>query len=344
MKKNSRITIGITMGDPSGIGPEIIIKSFERKSVRNGRIIVIGDFNIMQMAYDLIKPDGFSLKKITDAGQCDFSPSRLNVLDLHLIDRKNFSPGVVNADSGAAAFECVRKATQLAMTGQIDAIVTAPLNKEALHKAGKNFSGHTEILASLTGKKDYAMLLYDRKLSVIHVSTHISLKEAITGLTSDRIEKVIVMADEVMQRLNGSRPGIAVSGINPHAGENGLFGREEIEKIIPAINNMKKRGINVEGPLPPDTVFLQAMKGRYDIVVAMYHDQGHIPMKLLGFNSAVNITVGLPVIRTSVDHGTAFEIAWQGKADESSMVNAIKLAIRMRIPPNPSKGGLIDFC
>ena len=230
------------------------------------------------------------------------------------------------------------------MTGQIDAIVTAPLNKEALHKAGKNFSGHTEILASLTGKKDYAMLLYDRKLSVIHVSTHISLKEAITGLTSDRIEKVIVMADEVMQRLNGSRPGIAVSGINPHAGENGLFGREEIEKIIPAINNMKKRGINVEGPLPPDTVFLQAMKGRYDIVVAMYHDQGHIPMKLLGFNSAVNITVGLPVIRTSVDHGTAFEIAWQGKADESSMVNAIKLAIRMRIPPNPSKGGLIDFC
>ena len=329
MKKNSRSTIGITMGDPSGIGPEIIIKSFEKRSIRSGRVIVIGDFNIMQMAYDLIKPDGFSLNKINDVNQCDYSPILLNVMDLHLIDLKHFSPGIVNADSGAAAFECVRKATQLALTGKIDAIVTAPLNKEALHKAGKNFSGHTEILASLTGKKDYAMLLYDRKLSVIHVSTHISLKEAISGLTSDRIEKVIVMADEVMQRLNGSRPGIAVSGINPHAGESGLFGMEEIEKIIPAINNMKKRGINVVGPLPPDTVFLQAIKGRFDIVVAMYHDQGHIPMKLLGFNSAVNITVGLPVIRTSVDHGTAFEIAWQGIADENSMVNAIKLAVKM---------------
>ena len=192
-----------------------------------------------------------------------------------------------------------------------DAIVTAPLNKEALHKAGKNFSGHTEILASLTGTKDYAMLLYDRKLSVIHVSTHISLKESVMGLKSERIEKVIAMADEVMERLIGSRHRIAVSGINPHAGENGLFGSEEIEIIIPAVNNMKKKGINVEGPLPPDTVFLQAVKGRFDIVVAMYHDQGHIPMKLLGFSSAVNITVGLPVIRTSVDHGTAFEISWQ---------------------------------
>jgi 4-hydroxythreonine-4-phosphate dehydrogenase len=329
MKENNRVTIGITMGDPSGIGPEIIIKSFQKISVRSGRIIVIGDFWIMQMAYDLLKPDGFSLKKVSDLTQCEFSPSVLNILDLQLIDLKRFRPGIVNADSGAAAFECIRKATQLALAGQIDAIVTAPLNKEALHKAGKNFSGHTEILASLTGKKDYAMLLYDRKLSVIHVSTHISLKDAITGLSVDRIEKVIVMADEVMQRLNGSRPRIAVSGINPHAGENALFGREEIEKIIPAVNNMRKRGINVEGPLPPDTVFLQAVKGRFDIVVAMYHDQGHIPMKLLGFNSAVNITVGLPLIRTSVDHGTAFEIAWQGKADENSMVNAIKVAVRM---------------
>jgi len=332
MKADSKVTIGITMGDPSGIGPEIIIKSFQKRSVKNRRVIVIGDFGIMKMAYDLLKPEGFFLKRISDVSQCDFSPSLLNVLDLQLINSKHFSPGIVNADSGAAAFECVRKAVQLAMTGQIDAIVTAPLNKEALHKAGKNFSGHTEILASLTGTKDYAMLLYDRKLSVIHVSTHISLKESVMGLKRERIEKVIAMADEVMERLIGSRPRIAVSGFNPHAGENGLFGSEEIEIIIPAVNNMKKKGINVEGPLPPDTVFLQAVKGRFDIVVAMYHDQGHIPMKLLGFSSAVNITVGLPVIRTSVDHGTAFEISWQGRADENSIVNAIRLAVRMSKP------------
>ena len=211
----------------------------------------------------------------------------------------------------------------------IDAIVTAPLNKEALHEAGKNYPGHTEILASLTGVKDYAMLLYDRKLSVIHVSTHISLLESIKGLKRERIEKVIMLADEAMKKLIGKDPRIAVAGLNPHAGENGLFGEEEIKEIIPAVINMKKKGINVEGPLPPDTVFLQAFRGKYDIVVAMYHDQGHIPLKMIGFESGVNITVGLPVIRTSVDHGTAFDIAWQGRANESSIVNAIKVAAKL---------------
>jgi 4-hydroxythreonine-4-phosphate dehydrogenase len=215
------------------------------------------------------------------------------------------------------------------MNKDIDAIVTAPLNKEAMHSAGHNYPGHTEILASLSGTEDYAMLLYDKKLRVIHVSTHVSLLEAITGLKRERIEKVIELANGIMKSLRVVEPRIAVAGINPHAGENGLFGNEEINEIIPAIKRMKEKGINVEGPCPPDTVFLQAVGGKYDIVVAMYHDQGHIPLKLLGFNTGVNVTVGLPFVRTSVDHGTAFEIAWQGKADENSMVEAIKLSIKL---------------
>ena len=240
-----------------------------------------------------------------------------------------FRRGVVQAVSGKAAFEAIRKAVDLANKNEIDSIVTAPLNKEALHLAGYRYPGHTEILADLTGTKDYAMLLHDKKLTVIHVSTHISLLEAITGLKQERIEKVIEIANTIMKRLCNGEPRIAVAGLNPHSGENGLFGREEIEKIIPAIRNMKNKKINVEGPCPPDTVFLQALKGKYDIVVAMYHDQGHIPLKLLGFDSGVNVTVGLPFIRTSVDHGTAFEIAWQGKANENSMVEAIKLSKKL---------------
>jgi 4-hydroxythreonine-4-phosphate dehydrogenase len=172
------------------------------------------------------------------------------------------------------------------------------------------------------------MLLYDKKLSVIHVSTHTSLLNAVTGLRRERIETVIKLADNAMRKLCGAAPRIAVAGINPHAGENGLFGNEEINEINPAVRNMKAKGITVEGPIPPDTVFLQALNGKYDVVVAMYHDQGHIPLKLLGFNSGVNITVGLPFLRTSVDHGTAFEIAWQGKANEASMVEAIKIAVK----------------
>ncbi len=329
MKGRRKKIIGVTMGDPSGIGPEIILKSFERKEIRNMQLLVIGDFGIMQKAAGLLKTETFTLRRVSDPGECEFKPAILNVLDLQLVDVKLFRSGVVMASSGAAAFESVKKAVELTQKKLIDAIVTAPLNKEALHLAGKNYPGHTEILASLTGTKDYAMLLYDKKLSVIHVSTHCSLFEAVTGLKRERIEKVISLANDAMTRIKGAKPRIAVAGINPHAGENGLFGNEELLQIAPAVSNMKLKGIDVSGPLPPDTVFLQAVQGKYDVVVAMYHDQGHIPLKILGFRSGVNITVGLPVIRTSVDHGTAFEIAWQGKADEHSMINAVKLAFRL---------------
>lgn len=321
--------IGITMGDPSGIGPEIIIKSFTNEQIRNNKLVVIGDFGVMKAAYDLLKPGSFGLQQVYSVADCTFSKEKLNVFDLKLIADGKFQRGTVNASSGAAAFECLKKAIELAGNHEIDSIATAPLNKEALHMAGHNYAGHTEILADLTGTEDYAMLLYDRKLSVIHVSTHISLLEAVTSLRRERIEKVTELADQSMKRLLGKSPRIAVAGLNPHSGENGLFGDEEIREIIPAIKNMKLKGLNVEGPVPPDTVFLKAVNGMYDVVVAMYHDQGHIPLKLLGFNTGVNITVGLPFIRTSVDHGTAFEIAWQGRASEQSMIHAINLAVKL---------------
>lgn len=329
MIKNNTITIGITMGDPSGIGPEIILKSFENAEIKNARIVIIGDYNIMLAAYNMLKITSFNLNRVLNVNECLFSSEVLNILDLHLANMAEFHTGIVQATSGNIAFECIRKAIELVKNKDIDSIATAPINKEALHLAGHKYPGHTEILASLTGTKDYAMLLYDKKLSVIHVSTHVSLLEAITGLRRERIEMVIELANNAIKRLCNADPRIAVAGINPHAGENGLFGNEEIDEIIPAIKNMKGKGLNVEGPIPPDTVFLQAVNGKYDVVVAMYHDQGHIPLKLLGFNSGVNITVGLPFIRTSVDHGTAFEIAWQGKANEGSMVEAIKLSIKL---------------
>jgi len=329
MSRKITTTIGITMGDPSGIGPEIILKSFEKSVIRNNRIVVIGDYKIMQAVYDILKIKSFKLHRILDVHECIFNYGLLNILDLQLVDMDDFRPGIVQAMSGNTAFEAIRKAVELAKNKDIDTIVTAPLNKESLHLAGHKYPGHTEILAYLTDTRDYAMFLYDKKLSVIHVSTHISLLEAITGLRRERIEKVIELADGIMKRLAIDEPRIAVAGINPHSGENGLFGNEEKNEIIPAINKMKEKGINVDGPCPPDTVFLQAVEGKYDIVVAMYHDQGHIPLKLLGFNSGVNVTVGLPFVRTSVDHGTAFEIAWQGIANENSMVEAIKLSIKL---------------
>lgn len=317
------------MGDPSGIGPEIIIKSFELYKVKDCRIIVIGDYNIMLAAYKLLDIKTFRLNRIHRTADAVFKADTLNILDLQLVEPDQFQAGQVNPVSGHAAFECLREAVSLAASNEIDAIATAPLNKEALHQAGHNYPGHTEILALLTDTKNYAMLLHDEKLSVIHVSTHISLIDAITGLRKERIEKVIELADKYMRKLGRKDPAIAVAGINPHAGENGLFGQEEIKEIIPAVKTMKEKGFNVEGPVPPDTVFLQALNGKYDIVVAMYHDQGHIPLKLIGFKTGVNITAGLPFVRTSVDHGTAFEIAWQGVADETSMAEAVKLAFRL---------------
>ncbi|WP_321329523.1 4-hydroxythreonine-4-phosphate dehydrogenase PdxA [uncultured Ilyobacter sp.] len=320
--------IGITMGDPSGIGPEIILKSFLNKKIKSGKYLVIGDYEIIDF---FNKKLGLNVKleKLINIDNINFSKDVLSILDLGLIKMENLKIGEVSLNSGNAAFQYLKKAIELAMNGKISGIATAPLNKEAMNKAGHFYSGHTEILGYYTSTKDYAMLLYDEKLSTIHVSTHVSLKEAIKRTKKERVEEVIRLADKTFRKLGLKNPKIAVAGLNPHSGENGLFGMEEIEEIIPAINSSISKGINVEGPIPPDTVFLKAVEGNYDVVVAMYHDQGHIPLKLLGFNSGVNVTVGLPIIRTSVDHGTAFEIAGENIANEESMINAINLVHKL---------------
>ena len=221
------------------------------------------------------------------------------------------------------------RACQLAMTGQVDAMVTAPLNKAAMNLAGYHYAGHTELLAEQTGAEHVSMLLVSPKLSVVHVSTHVSLDEAIRRVTSQRVEDVIHLAYRSARALGIQQPRIAVAGLNPHAGEGGLFGSQEAQHIQPAINAARSKGINVSDPQPPDTVFLRAVKGEFDIVVAMYHDQGHIPMKLLAFDEGVNVSIGLPIIRTSVDHGTAFDIAGTGKARETSLIAAIDVAVKM---------------
>ena len=321
--------IAITMGDPSGIGPEIILKTFQSEEALNREMIVVGDVSILEAVQEQAFHEKLEIRSISSMEEACFDNGIVNVWDLKLVSPQEITPGLVSAAAGNAAFQYVVEAIRLAQQGLVGSVVTAPLNKEAIHLAGHHFAGHTEIFATYTKTKDYAMLLYDEKLSVIHVSTHISLLDAIQTLSTDRVERVIALAEENMTRILGRKPRIAVAGLNPHAGENGLFGREEIDTIIPAVERMKAEGIDVSGPYPPDTIFLKASQGEYDVVVAMYHDQGHIPLKLLGFHSGVNISVGMPVIRTSVDHGTAFEIAWQGVARNDSLVQAIRLAERL---------------
>ena len=326
---NNEPIIGVTMGDCAGIGPEIILKSQKNLALKSRKIIVIGNVYVMEKVKDAIGIGGIHINRISKASEADFSQGVLNVLHLDNIKIHELLPGKVQSMAGNAAYEYLVKAIELAMNKEIDAIATAPLNKEAMQLAGYQYAGHTEILAAQTNTKDYAMFLYDKQLKVIHVSTHISLKQAIDSLNKDRVAAVIQIANDIMVKIGYKNPKIAVAGINPHAGEGGLFGDEEIREIIPAIEKMKQKGINVSGPISPDTIFVRAHQGEYDIVVAMYHDQGHIPLKLLGFHSGVNVTAGLPIIRTSVDHGTAFDMAWKGIANELSMVEAINLAIRL---------------
>lgn len=317
------------MGDPAGIGPEIILKSLKNNKLEKANLIVVGNAFVMQKVRDLIGIGDMIINKINKVSEAEFKEDTLNVVHLDNIHMDELTPGKVQSMAGNAAYEYVVKAVELAVNKEIDAIATAPLNKEAMHLAGHKYPGHTEILARETNTKDYAMFLYDEQLKVVHVSTHISLKQAIETLNKDRVAAVIQIANDILERIGYKNPRIAVAGINPHAGEGGLFGDEEEKEIIPAIEKKKEEGINVIGPISPDTVFVRAKEGEYDIVVAMYHDQGHIPLKLLGFHSGVNVTAGLPIIRTSVDHGTAFGKAWQGTANESSMVEAINLAIKL---------------
>ncbi|MGD9423681.1 D-threonate 4-phosphate dehydrogenase [Pantoea sp. NSTU24] len=321
--------IAITMGDPAGISPEIIIKSLSEGELNGIPAVVIGCASTLRRIMAMNITPQAELRVLDRVQDAHFAPGIINVIDEPLADPAALKPGVVQKEAGDLAWRCVKRATALALAGEVHAIATAPLNKEAMHAAGHLYPGHTELLAHLTDTRDYAMVLYTDKLKVIHVTTHIALRKFLDTLNQTRIKTVIEMADSFLRRVGNHAPRIAVAGVNPHAGENGLFGDEEITTVAPAIQAMKAQGIDVYGPCPPDTVFLQCQEGLYDMVVAMYHDQGHIPLKLLGFYDGVNITAGLPFIRTSADHGTAFDIAWTGKAKSDSMAISIKLAMQL---------------
>lgn len=336
-----RPILGITMGDPSGIGPEITIKALMKQHVYDVcRPLVVGDASVMRRACKAAGHPEANIIPVSSVDECKFAFGKIEVYDLKNVDVSRLKIGQVDAMSGAAAFTSVKKVIELALAGEIDATITNPLNKEALNMAGYHYAGHTEIYAELTHTKDYSMMLAEGELRVVHVSTHVSLRNACDLVKKDRVLKVINLANDTCKSLGIAKPRVAVAGLNPHAGENGMFGTEEIEEIVPAIEAAKAEGIDVYGPIPPDTLFSKALGGMYDIVVAMYHDQGHIPLKVLGFQldketgkwkavNGVNITLGLPIIRSSVDHGTAFGHAWQGSANESSLVNAIDYGVRL---------------
>ncbi|MBV9273243.1 MAG: 4-hydroxythreonine-4-phosphate dehydrogenase PdxA [Verrucomicrobia bacterium] len=319
--------IAITMGDPAGIGPEIIIKALEHSSVyETCRPVVIGDASRLRSAGEIVgaKAQIRSIHKIIEAA---FRYREIDCIDLQLVPQGT-AFGRLSGVCGEAAFRFLEQAVSFANDRQVAAISTAPLNKEALHLAGHYYPGHTEILAELTGAPEVSLMLVSPKLKIIHVTAHVGLVAAIQKIDAGLVERTIARGRSMMPL--DREPRIGVCGINPHAGENGIFGEgEEEEKIVPAVKACRARGWLVEGPLPADTLFYLAANGKFDLVVAMYHDQGHGPFKVLGIEDGVNVTAGLPVIRTSVDHGTAFDIAGTGKADERSMLAALRLAAQI---------------
>ena len=333
--------IGITLGDPASIGPEITLKTLKSASLyERCRPLVIGDASVLEKVRKQLGVEGVSIRSVNNAEEGDYRPGIINVLDMKLIEGEKLKMGQVSKEAGNAAFQYVKKAIELASSGDIDATVTNAFNKEAINLAGHHYAGHTEIYAELTGSPKYTMMLVHENLRVVHVSTHVSLREACDRVKKERVLEVIQIAHQACRDIGIMNPKIGVAGLNPHSGEGGLFGMEEIDEIIPAIEAAKALGITVDGPVPPDTLFSKARGGWYDIVVAMYHDQGHIPLKLIGFVynqeekkwdsvEGVNITLGLPIIRASVDHGTAFDQAGKGTASELSLLNAIDYAIKM---------------
>jgi 4-hydroxythreonine-4-phosphate dehydrogenase len=320
--------LALTMGDPAGIGPEIVVKAL--RDPRVGQIcrpLVIGDRRILARAADWCG-GGPPFADVSDPALLP-AAGQIAVLDRCNAAPHDCPPGQISACAGAAAVDYVVTACDLALGGQVAGIVTAPLNKAAMHAAGHHYAGHTELLAERTGATAVGMLLVSPQLRVVHVSTHVALAEAIARVRRDRVLATIALAHESCQALGIARPRIAVAGLNPHAGEGGLFGDHEAREIAPAVAQARARGWDVSDPQPPDTVFLRASRGTWDIVVAMYHDQGHIPMKVLAFDEGVNVSVGLPIVRTSVDHGTAFDIAGRGTASERSMLAAITVAVQL---------------
>lgn len=321
--------LGITMGDPAGIGSEITVKALTSPEIYDiCSPVVFGDAGQIKRLLNILNLDA-DVAVVNEFKNLNSNTKLLNVFDLNNVP-EDVEFGKVNPICGKAAYQYIEAAVKAAMEQKIHAIITAPLNKAALHAGGCNLPGHTEILATLSGTKDYSMMLAGKNLRVIHVSTHVQLRKACDLVKKERVYKVIHLAQDTLKLMGFESPRIAVAGLNPHCGEGGLFGDEDMNEIVPAVQKAQQEGLNVQGPIAPDTVFHRAANlHEFDIVVVMYHDQGHIPLKVLGFSSGVNITVGLPIIRTSVDHGTAFEIAGKGIADKESMLEAIKIGAQM---------------
>lgn len=336
MKSKNRPLLGISIGDPGGIGPEVTVKALHEPEIYDlCRPVAVADLGVMEDALRVARLD-LRLNRITDPCQGIYRHGTVDVLDMNNLAPEELCYKQITAAQGQASFEYVDKVIELAMKGSLDGTVTGPICKASINLAGHHFAGHTEIYATKTGTIDYAMMLVEKNFRVVHVSTHVSLREACERVKKDRILRVIRLTDEALRKFDLARPRIAVAGLNPHAGEDGLFGSEEQEEIRPAIEEAQAAGIHAEGPVPADTVFCKMRGGMYDAVVVMYHDQGHIPTKLLGFQydersgtwsamSGVNVTLGLPIVRTSVDHGTAFDRAGEGTANPQSMLDALKL-------------------
>jgi 4-hydroxythreonine-4-phosphate dehydrogenase len=330
--------IAITLGDPAGIGPEIVAKAWTVPEVHNRcRPLAVGRPEILRRAVHLLGI-GAEVLAVQSPEEVESSPSRIPCLVAGPPEAAEAPPGTISAVAGEAAFAAVVAAAQLALAGRVDAVTTAPLHKEALHRAGHFYPGHTELLAEFCGVRDFAMMLYlgpgdalvsADGLAVVHVTLHTALRNVFSELNEDGVLAKARLGHQFMGPLKGSRPRIGICALNPHGGEGGLFGDEEQRIIQPAIQRGRAEGLDLEGPLPADTLMARARDGEFDAVVAMYHDQGHIALKLLGMHRAVNVTLGLPIVRTSVAHGTAFDIAWQGKARVSSMVEALRVAARL---------------
>jgi 4-hydroxythreonine-4-phosphate dehydrogenase len=338
--RNRKSVIAVTMGDPAGIGPEIAARTFSNATLYDMcNPLLIGNSYAMQKAFKIanVKP---GLNKITAVSQAGFVCGTIDMFEIECDGMQQVRFGEISAKAGDVAFRAVKLAIRLAMEGKIDATVTGPIHKESLKRAGHHFSGHTEIYAHFTNTPKYAMLLADDNFRVIHVTTHVSLRQACDLVKKERVLDAIRLLNSELLKMGIATPVLGIAGLNPHAGNGGLFGNEEIDEIIPAIEEAVKSGIRAEGPVPADTLFALARGGKFDGCVAMYHDQGHIPFKLLGFDwdqeekkmksvRGVNITVGLPIIRTSVDHGTAFEIAGKGIASPDALLHAIEYAVKM---------------
>ncbi len=321
--------IGLTMGDPNGIGPELLLRAFTAGELPRDAVVV-GDHAVLAFANDRLRI-GAPLRPIREVSEA--SPGSLNVLNQNALAVTELSIGQVDERAGRAARHYIAEATRLALAGRIDAVVTLPVHKAAIRLSDPSFSGHTEFMAELCGQSDCVMLLISDKLTVSHVSTHVPLTEAIARVTSERVTHVIRLTHQALCRLR-TAPRLAVAGLNPHAGESGAFGHQDRDLIRPAVLECQRDGIDVDGPFPPDTVFLQGARGKYDGVVAMYHDQGHIPLKLLDFEGGVNVTLGLRVLRTSVDHGTAYDIAYKGIASTRSLARACAVAMQLLASPH----------